>query len=894
MASVVEKLYPPVIGGSLPACFKNDDGAVVITVPFSMNRAVDSSLVDSFRLKIKTVQSNTYIKTLIVDSTTEALNSRIATFTWTDFDESKVKIGQYLKVQLAYVGKDTANTVGYFSTVGVIKYTSKPNVYIEGLGQNVNQIEAFRQTYLGVFETGEDKSERPYAYNFYLYDKTGNIIETSGWTLHNTTINNIASESLSLNKTTDTYTFQTTLIANTEYYLQYGVRTINNLEVFSPIYTCIEPKIGPSDFYTDLIAKNNFEEAYVELTLAINETWLKNQYNGDYVITAQNQNTGKFTYAIYQQTGTKPDPVQDNPPLATIEESDLALEHPVSIEICRSERTDDFSTWITLQKLYFSDYTTALHWSFKDLAIEQGITYKYCYRQYNEAGIQSDRAISNEVYADFEDMFLWDGKKQLKIRFNPKISSFKIDRLEQKMDTIGSRYPFFFRNGVVEYREFPIAGLISYLADNNEMFLNYYEDLNIIRGPMVERTNNPVDQTVDDTGLGSKSWELSETLNSVGYNMYAERIFKMRLLEWLGNGEIKMFKSAAEGNFLVRIMNVSLTPEDKLGRMIHNFSCTAYEVEELTYQNLLDLKFIIPTDETITKPGYQSVMFKDKVKDLHTGSASVKINNYTIVGYLYLQPSPNLMGGPGFYVRIGQNRSEDKAYIQPGFVIKSDDSVLPDIWFNYDDNIDLIAERGLSNESNPALSLVGDAELFYFYNQTSTVIGDFGNIEAVYIRNDVKTITDPNEHLDQNYSLPPEVESSTQTVEEILKYFVLNFHRKPVKEIGLDNGVYYDIDTEEPIPNSALEPTTLYKVDDNYHYVIVDPNTKAKSLSQPITGDPDDNATITLTDSDNTEHTFTEPPIINLNGNIYKSIQIGASIYLDCAYQAKVTTYKAG
>jgi hypothetical protein len=53
--------------------------------------------------------------------------------------------------------------------------------------------------------------------------------------------------------------------------------------------------------------------------------------------------------------------------------------------------------------------------------------------------------------------------------------------------------------------------------------------------------------------------------------MRAERRFKMKLLEWLGNGEIKLFKSAAEGNYLVRLMNISLTPEDKLGRMLHNF-----------------------------------------------------------------------------------------------------------------------------------------------------------------------------------------------------------------------------------------------------------------------------------------------------------------------------------
>jgi hypothetical protein len=68
-------------------------------------------------------------------------------------------------------------------------------------------------------------------------------------------------------------------------------------------------------------------------------------------------------------------------------------------------------------------------------------------------------------------MFLSDGERQLRIRFNPKISSFKTTLLETKMDTIGGKYPFFFRNGNVGYKEFPISGLISMLMDESEEFI---------------------------------------------------------------------------------------------------------------------------------------------------------------------------------------------------------------------------------------------------------------------------------------------------------------------------------------------------------------------------------------------------------------------------------------
>ena len=74
----------------------------------------------------------------------------------------------------------------------------------------------------------------------------------------------------------------------------------------------------------------------------------------------------------------------------------------------------------------------------------------------------------------------------------------------------------------------------------------------------------------------------------VDENIKAEREFKLAVLDWLTNGKPKLFRSPTEGNYLVRLMNTQLTPEDRLGRMLHNFSCTAYEIAECNYNNLLN------------------------------------------------------------------------------------------------------------------------------------------------------------------------------------------------------------------------------------------------------------------------------------------------------------------
>jgi hypothetical protein len=80
--------------------------------------------------------------------------------------------------------------------------------------------------------------------------------------------------------------------------------------------------------------------------------------------------------------------------------------------------------------------------------------------------------MSTAIMADFEDVFLYDGERQLKIKFNPKITNFKTTLLETKTNTIGSKYPFIFKNGNVAYKEFSISGLVSYYMDNEEFFIS--------------------------------------------------------------------------------------------------------------------------------------------------------------------------------------------------------------------------------------------------------------------------------------------------------------------------------------------------------------------------------------------------------------------------------------
>jgi hypothetical protein len=93
----------------------------------------------------------------------------------------------------------------------------------------------------------------------------------------------------------------------------------------------------------------------------------------------------------------------------------------------------------------------------------------------------------------FDDVFLTTKDRQLKIKFNPSINSFKKNISETKIETIGSKYPFFRRNGAIGYVEFPISGLISFQMDESQAFITkeeLYLNKNILKRYDTYNTEN--------------------------------------------------------------------------------------------------------------------------------------------------------------------------------------------------------------------------------------------------------------------------------------------------------------------------------------------------------------------------------------------------------------------
>ena len=236
-----------------------------------------------------------------------------------------------------------------------------------------------------------------------------------------------------------------------------------------------------------------------------------------------------------------------------------------NIVIRRASSEDGFRYWEDLHFLTF-DGTINLETDWYDYTIKSGVTYDYGIQRVNEKQLRGVIITAEKrIMAHFDDMYLGNENMQLKVRFDPKISSYKTTVLESKIETIGSKFPYFKRNANVKYRQFPISGLITQWCDKDGLFLNkenIYGDMK----PLYDKYNeeNKIPQYQD---------------------FFYEREFREKVMDFLYADDAKLFRSTTEGNIIVKLMDISFTPNETLGRMIYSFSATAYEMADANIEN---------------------------------------------------------------------------------------------------------------------------------------------------------------------------------------------------------------------------------------------------------------------------------------------------------------------
>lgn len=524
-------LYPPLLEGKLPAQYGTE-----LHIPYYLNRAVGESEVQFVNANIKSIATNSIVSSISASSRVKTKEGYMATFV---ISPGTLRIGQYYKIQLAF---GDAEGTGAFSTLGVFKYTSEPKVTIIELEGENKQISYAQDNYTGSYENENDPQEKVYEYQFDLL-LNGTIIESSGRQLHD------ARNDTETNASVDTYKMRRRLDPQTYYQLRYTVYTVNGLEISSNDYFITQAKTFDANKEIEIGVTAQPDQGAIDVNFNI-----VLQYNGQ---DDTEEVYGK--YKVYRSSSLDEYSYWDE-----LGEVTLDYQYTFTEKDKKSNGIDE-NNEPTYPKVRQEIK------AFEDRTIEHGVKYRYALQQFDEElNIYAEKDESEEISCDYVDAFLSDGERALKVKFNPKVSNFKTTKLESKLETIGGEFPFIFRNGHTNYKEFSISGLISYLMDDYNLFDNTNED-------EISRDQTHSAALID---------------NSLETQMRRERQFKLKVLDWLNDGKPKLFRSPTEGNYIVRLLNVSLSPNEQLGRMLHTFTATAYEIAAHNYENLLANGFI--------------------------------------------------------------------------------------------------------------------------------------------------------------------------------------------------------------------------------------------------------------------------------------------------------------
>lgn len=533
MAGVDNNLYPPIISSWMPAFVRTTSCKIYFSLSTynsikdikNVQVVVSNQNTNLSVLNIDKYPTGIKITNLGIDNDVNGDNKYFIIIEPEDLESGIFELNQFYKIQIRFTGVEAAsildikkiaswltNNQKYFSewsTVCLIKGIQQPSLYIKGFENSNSTTDTIFTTEVVDFvgsmyyeENNEIEKEYLKSYQILLYNNNTNIL------LFNSNI--IYTNEYNPNE------INYTLPYNLEDGISYRVEII---------YTTNN---GYSDSvnYIFSVIQNSIDSL-------------------DATISAYNdESNGRIKIHIFTKS------------------SSVFLGN---ITIRRTSSESNFTIWedvntTTLKEDKILDYT------WYDYTIKSGVWYKYCAQRRSGKGDRgSIISIRKPIMIVFDDIFLTRDKMQLRIKYDPSISSFKQTLSESKTETIGSKYPYIRRNGNVGYKQFPISGLITSFCDEDGIFIN---------------KQNIFNELIDDYN----DYNIENRINEYNDFIY-EREFREKIMNFLQDNTVKLFRSTTEGNILVKLMDISFTPNQTLGRMLYSFSATAYEIDDCSIKN---------------------------------------------------------------------------------------------------------------------------------------------------------------------------------------------------------------------------------------------------------------------------------------------------------------------
>lgn len=535
--AINNNLYPPIIDSYMPA-FLADSG--ICKIYFSLSSFNKQSDIENVQVVIFNQNTNSSVlnktkypseimlTTLSKDENRTGDDCYYIQINASDLMSGAFLINQYYKVQIRFTGTSAADVSlntpqsinawlatnqQYFSewsTICLIRGISTPVLSIQGFDSLGTEVvwDTENIKLIGRIDFADyTETETLKSYRIKLYKRSDNSLLIDSGILYPTS---------TLDKNSFEYTFKYYLEDNTKYY-----------------------------FTIDYTTQNLYSET------------------NTYYITADRTSPIAFTVSNFT---AEADP--DNGRMILNVKGTESFND--TLAFLRASSETNFTIWEDIKSIELNTETSTLDYTCYDYTVESGILYKYgVQRRHLSTNTQSDlHKTKNPQGVNLEDCFLTVGDKQLKLQFDVSISSMKHTISDSKVETLGSPFPFIKRNGIINYRAFPISGLVTFIMDEEGLFTtkeDIYGTQNIIFYSAFEAENNITD------------------FNNTTY----EREFRKKVSQFLSKDELKLFRSPTEGNILIRLTDINFSPNTVLGRHIWSFSGTAYEMDDCSIDNYI-------------------------------------------------------------------------------------------------------------------------------------------------------------------------------------------------------------------------------------------------------------------------------------------------------------------
>lgn len=607
-------LYPPIVDSYMPAFVIGETGSSC-TVYFSLSKfngsgdfkTVHVAITDQAtgRNVLKTIRGETdtryYATGIMLNVFPQKVEGQDNLYT-IEIDNSDLIQGwtqdRIYKIQLRlanaiYDGnsdtseavwlKGNADLFSEWSTVCIIKAIGKINYALPILDidtsnetettaiEDIHTLYASTLNLVGSFSRPDNSTELINTYRFILYDKDNNILEDSG-----DIYTNKYSNTDSFN-----YLFKTELQNSVEYSLAFKFVTVNKYEGgfyyfddsiddrYHFICSISALKVPPCSLLT---VENDIKLLDIPDIDDSKKHVHHNRMDKDIDIVSLESPIEKWEMADIIGTSIYTEEEEGRVAIKFYDSEEEVYSGNLCIR--RADSKDNFQTWTDIYVYVCKQENINGIPIFYDYTIESGVWYKYGVQTIESNGDRGQLdIIKNPVMRNFNYTFLL-GKdnQQLKLEFDNIMGSFKYQIYDSKADPIGSKYTHIARNANTYYRTFPLNGLITFNMDESELFCNK----RVIYG--YESIVELYQDYNEENGITQ-------------YDYIYEKDFREKVLEFLQDGEVKLFKSPTEGNIIIRLTEVNCTPNQSLDRLIYSFSAIASEMDAPTMENYLSYGF---------------------------------------------------------------------------------------------------------------------------------------------------------------------------------------------------------------------------------------------------------------------------------------------------------------